>query len=187
MKPVTLVTPFLRSFIRSRSTELLGKRQGAEAAAEPQHEPVGDFAAQGSVYLAVLYVAVSVVAYVKSHRSRPFPVAAVRKIYYHAAAFGGETVYQFDVLELHAALYLGVGYVQKLDCLHYIIGEVAVKFLLDIPAVGLVSVGEAGGKGSRVRACACSGQHGTQSDRKSESTRREHASAAMPMRKAEQE
>ena len=85
-------------------------------------------------------------AYVQRHRGRPLPVAAVGEVHHNAAALGHEAVDKPDVVELHAALYLGVGYVEQLYGLHYIVGEVAVELLLDSLARGLASVGEAGGE-----------------------------------------
>ena len=64
-------------------------------------------------------------------RRCPFAVAAVSEVHGHALSFRGKTVDKLNILESHALRHFFVGYMQQLDRLHDIIGEITVEFAPD--------------------------------------------------------
>ena len=66
----------------------------------------------------------------------------MREVYDHTAALGHDAVYEFEVLEGHAALHLGVGDVEELDGLDHVVGEVAVEPALHRTPLGFAEAGK---------------------------------------------
>ncbi len=102
-----------------------GKREGAEARTDTEHEGIESAVAQGPVDLTILYS--GVVGRVEGDRWGPLPVAAMGEVDGDAFALGENAVDQRDIHELHAAAYLAVAYMEEFDSFDEGIAETAVE------------------------------------------------------------
>ena len=51
----------------------------------------------------------------------------MREIHSHTTTLGSIAVNNIKILELHATLHFGIGYMEQFQCLEYIIGEITIE------------------------------------------------------------